>query len=101
MFLPISKNNMTVAITSLNAYHGEVKETLGERQRQVRAVLAARFDATNSELAELLKFSINRICPRILELRDKNEVELSCIRECKITGRQCKAWKVIKKNTLF
>ena len=92
---------MTVAITSLNAYHGEIKETLGERQRQVKAVLATQKDATNSELADLLKFSINRITPRILELRDKNEVELSCIRECKITGRQCKAWKIIRKETLF
>jgi len=93
--------SMTVAITSLNAYHGEIKETLGERQRQVKAVLATQKDATNSELADLLKFSINRITPRILELRDKNEVELSCIRECKITGRQCKAWKIIRKETLF
>jgi DNA-binding MarR family transcriptional regulator len=92
---------MTVAITSLNAYHGEIKETLGERQRQVKAVLATQKDATNSELADLLKFSINRITPRILELRDKGEVELSCIRECKITGRQCKAWKIIRKETLF
>jgi len=92
---------MTVAITSLNAYHGEIKETLGERQRQVKAVLATQKDATNSELAELLKWQINRVTGRTNELRDKNEVELSCIRECKITGRQCKAWKIIRKETLF
>ena len=93
---------MTTSITSLNAYHGEVKPTLKTREDSVFQAIFVLGEASNSELAEYLKWSINRVTPRVLELRDAGRVELSKIRECKVTGRQVKAWKVAKiKETLF
>jgi hypothetical protein len=93
---------MTSSITSLNAYHGEVKSTLKTREDDVFRAISALGEASNSELAEYLKWSINRVTPRVLELRDANKVELARIRECKVTGRQVKTWKLLKiKTTLF
>ena len=41
---------------------------------------------TNMELAEMMGWSINRITPRIGELRNLGYVREFCVRKCRITG---------------
>ena len=41
---------------------------------------------TNMELAEILSWSINRVTPRIGELRNLGYVREFCVRKCRITG---------------
>jgi len=88
---------MTVQETSLEAYLG-VKPRLGEKQKEVYRLLknATRvgFDMTNMEIAQALKWSINRVTPRVYELREKGLVVLSQKRLCSVTGRRAMAWRV-------
>ena len=83
--------------TSLEAYL-EVKPRLGEKQKEVYRLLknATRvgFDMTNMEIAQALKWSINRVTPRVYELRQAGLVVLSQKRLCSVTGRRAMAWKI-------
>lgn len=87
---------MEVQPTSLKAYFEEVLPTLGNRHKQVLEVLIKHKDMTNMELANQLDWSINRITPRVKELRKKDIVVQSQVRECKITRRNVIAWKFNK-----
>ena len=83
--------------TSLEAYL-EVKPRLGEKQKEVYRLLknATRmgFDMTNMEIAQALRWSINRVTPRVYELRQAGLVVLSRKRKCSVTGRRAMAWRV-------
>lgn len=93
--------------TSLRAYAGDVKPTLGDRQRIVYRALQEQHalgvvSMTNSELAEMLSWPINTITPRIYELRAKGVVVEDCKRACKLTGRMAYAWRVAEtQDSLF
>lgn len=78
--------------TSLNAYL-EVKESLNLRQKEIISVFN-RFnrDFTNTELSEVLGWSINRVTPRVLELRHKGILVENKERPDYFTGRTCKSW---------
>lgn len=82
--------------TSLEAYH-EIQLRLGEKQAEVYKVLKAAtrygFDMTNMELALLLKWSINRVTPRVFELRRFGVVVMSQVRDCGVTGNRAMSWK--------
>ncbi|MHA1168685.1 MAG: hypothetical protein ACTSRU_12735 [Candidatus Hodarchaeales archaeon] len=98
--------------TSLVAYFDEVVPTLGERHREVFKVFTDNpsMNFTNMELADELGWSINRVTPRVYELRglgrktDKTGVTRenplkkkpilvkSELRECRITERMVNAW---------
>ena len=83
--------------TSLESYR-EVKKTLGKRQKEVMDVFNnAHFNAhpagfTNSEIADFLGWGINRVTPRVLELRKQGLLELNGIRKCRVTGRRAMVW---------
>ena len=86
--------------TSLLAYR-EIKPKRGKKQLEVYNVLLEAsqrgFDMTNLELARLLGWEINRVTPRVHELRhDWGDVVLSQKRKCGVTGRLAFAWKVKK-----
>ena len=82
--------------TSLEAYR-EVLPHLGMKQRIVYTEIykATRqgFNLTNMELAEWLQWSINRVTPRVYELRELGRVVLDEKRVCKVTGRRAMAWR--------
>ena len=80
--------------TSLAAYHDEVKPTLTSRHSAVVAALKRYEDATNNELAQVLGWQINRVTPRIFELREMGAVVESQRRKDLFTGRLSIAWKV-------
>ena len=79
--------------TSLDAWLN-VQEKLGRRQREVLIALHHLKEATNMEIANYLGWSINRVTPRVLELREMGLVTQSKIRKCRITGNNARAWKL-------
>ena len=87
---------MSLTNTSRKAYLNEVAPTLGARQIAVCEVFehAGERDFTNSELSEELGWTINRVTPRVKELRQYGILTLARERQCRITGRRVKAWKM-------
>ena len=51
-------------------------------------------DMTNMEVASALHWSINRVTPRVFELRDAGLVVSNGKRRCGVTGNTSYAWKV-------
>ena len=89
--------------TSLEAYFGEVLPTLNERQGQVLNIFLENpaMDFTNMELADELGWSINRVTPRVYELRGEgknNPLKHNPLlienrrRPCRVTNRTAIAW---------
>lgn len=87
-----------VADTSLEAYRTRVLPYLADSQRVVYELLAQAsgngFDMTNMEVAAALHWSINRVTPRVFELREMGVVMLSQRRRCGVTGNMAFSWKV-------
>lgn len=86
--------------TSLNAYLNEVLSTLGSRQREIVELFSKYPDLTNMEAAEILNWSINRVTPRVKELREKKVLISNKIRTCRVTGRKVWSWKINKPSNL-
>lgn len=86
--------------TSLLAYRERVLPHLGESQRAVLEVVVDAtgkgFDMTNMEIAQVLRWSINRVTPRVLELRERGLVVEHGRRACGVTGNLALAWRVKK-----
>jgi predicted transcriptional regulator len=104
-----------ISDTSLHAY-ALATQHLGAKQKAVLDALRFFPDATNAEIAAHLAWPINRITPRMGELRQQGLVLESCRRRCKVTGGMAWAWvakypvlppafeekpKVEQSNTLF
>lgn len=87
-----------IQTTSLNAFFSEVVATLGERHKSVLEAMKQRQNFTNTELSEFLGWSINRVTPRVKELRQKGFITEDIRRECKITNRIVIAWKLVTKG---
>jgi hypothetical protein len=81
--------------TSLFAYK-QIQPQLPRRQKQVYEALANYADATNEEVAHALDIGINKITPRMLELRKGGRVTLSQVRECRVTGFKANAWRIVR-----
>lgn len=79
--------------TSLTAFEA-VQADLSDKQYVVFCALRDLGEATNQELADYLKWGINRVTPRIFELREKGRVILAAARACKVTGRSANVWKI-------
>jgi len=85
-----------VAYTSLKAYYEKVMPILGKRQLQVFTVFLKNPDEafTNMEIAQKLGWSINRVTPRVLELRHMKLLTLHERRPCKVTGNESMSFKL-------
>jgi len=83
--------------TSLEAWL-EIQPKISGRRKQVFLALYELREATNMEIAKHLGWSINRVTPRVLELREMDVVEQSCIRECEVTKHNARAWKLSMKG---
>ncbi len=78
--------------SSIDAYLSVIP-SIGERQRAVYAALAKIGPASNMEIAQYLRWSVNQVTPRIFELRKIGWVIDDGLRECKITGRVVHVWR--------
>lgn len=78
--------------TSLMAYR-EIYNSLGRKQQQVLRTFYRHKNLTNSEVAAMLGWSINRVTGRVFELRQRGLVEEAGKRHCPYTGRLCIAWR--------
>lgn len=83
---------MGIQDTSIWAY-AHATQNLGAKQKQVLDALRFFPDATNTEIAAHLKWPINRITPRIGELRKMGLVLDAGRRPCKVTGSTAHAWR--------
>jgi transcription initiation factor IIE alpha subunit len=90
--------NTQVQSTSVGIYLTEVVSTLHGRHKQVVEAMKRGKNHTNSELSEILGWSINRVTPRVKELREREVVVEDERRECKVTGRYVIAWKLAIKG---
>ena len=90
--------------TSLRTYFDDVLPEIDGKRREVLRVLIddQTMDFTNMELAEELVWSINRVTPRVFELRGRDKrfplrrpilVE-SRRRRCNVTGTTAIAWQI-------
>lgn len=83
--------------TSITAYLNEVRPTLAPRHLAVLEVFG-RSDGryfTNSEIAQALGWSINRVTGRVKELREAGILEESRKRQCAVTLRDVHAWCIV------
>ena len=78
--------------TSLMAYL-EIVPSIGAKQKVVFNAICSHNGITNMELAAELRWSINRVTPRVHELRRIGLVKLKEKRNCNITGRLAMAWE--------
>ena len=87
---------MNVNQTSLQAYYNEIIPIRGLRQLEVLKALETLVNASNMMIAAHLGWSINRVTPRINELRKANPplVIESGVYQCKITNRKVNYWKI-------
>ena len=79
--------------TSLAAFDA-VRVELNNRRKQVFDAIISIEPCTNAEIARFLGWSINRVTPRVKELRDLFLVKKDCVRCCGVTGFSAVAWRV-------
>lgn len=77
--------------TSLMAYH--TLEKVGQKQKACMRVIRELGEACNQDIARTLKWEINRVTPRVKELRELNLVEESERRINPLTGRKVIYWR--------
>ena len=77
--------------TSLHAYT-LATQNLGKKQREVLDALRFFPDATNAVIATQMRIAINRVTPRMGELRRQGLVLEAGKRTCKVTGGTAHAW---------
>lgn len=78
--------------TSLQAYQ-EIRQHMGERQRQVYHALMSLGEATNSMISQSSGIPINVVTPRINELRKARMVVFAKEGFCPITGKRALFWR--------
>ena len=80
--------------TSLEAYK-VLTPDLGSLQEIVYNTIMDHPNSCNHELAKILGWEINRITPRVKELRDKGLVVCVCNKIDSSTNRNVMCWKAI------
>jgi hypothetical protein len=80
--------------TSLKAYREEALPKMVHSHAAVLGALERLGEATNSEIARDLEWSINRVTGRTNELVKSGKVVDAGKRACKVTGRTAHIWAV-------
>jgi DNA-binding MarR family transcriptional regulator len=78
--------------TSLDAYYNIQK--LSQKRKMVYDAIQELGEATNMDIADHLGWTINRITPRVLELREKGLVEVAKKQKSRQTKRLSYFWKI-------
>jgi DNA-binding Lrp family transcriptional regulator len=78
--------------TSLEAFE-LIKPKINANQRIILDVIeGAACDMTGMEIAKYLGWSVNRVTPRVLELRQKGLLKGCGVRKCGVTGYNAVGW---------
>lgn len=78
--------------TSLEAYQ-KVQPKISYSQQAILSVLEGfKSPLTNAEIAKLLGWAINRVTPRVLELRNKGLLVDCGVRPCTVTQNNAHQW---------
>ncbi len=86
--------------TSVQSYR-EIRETLGDRQRQVYDLIQRHPNRTDRELASIAGVNDpNQIRPRRTELTDKGLIAEGGRRRCTVTGKVAKTWRITRHEQL-
>jgi len=86
---------MAIQITSLLAYQ-EALKSLGEKQVKVyNKIKSLGRPVNNRMLSELMDWPINRVTPRVLELRELGLVEEAYTAQDTETKRQSIYWRAV------
>jgi hypothetical protein len=80
--------------TSLESYFEEVLPTLGVRQKLVYDAIASLGCPTDMEISKFLNVEIRSVGPRRNELMHLGLIKLCEKRQCSITRRTAKSWRV-------
>ena len=80
--------------TSLEAYQ-VLEPELGNLQRTVYQVLVFNPGMSNHDIARTLHWEINRVTPRVKELRDKGLVIQNGSKIDRLTNKRVMCWKVV------
>lgn len=71
----------------------ENRQKLAEKQEKVLQILKnSQKSLTNCEISRVLGWDINRVTPRVLELRKLGLVVKDKIRRCNITNNNANSW---------
>lgn len=73
----------------------KVSPHIGRAQREILSFISTRVNATNREIAKGLGWEINRVTPRVLELRAMGRVIEAGRRNDMETGRRSIAWTYV------
>ena len=85
--------------TSLSAYD-KIKSSLSERRLSVLNVLEKEFrPMTNTEIGDVLGWSINRVTGRVNELVEMGLVKLVRKGTCPVTGFNASFWGWVKQES--
>ena len=79
--------------TSLEAYKSIMPE-LGDMQQDVYYAIAKNPGMSNHDIARYLHIEINRVTPRVKELRDLNLIVFSHYKQDRITQRTVMCWRL-------
>lgn len=80
--------------TKREAYTGAVRRGLGDSAMRVFDCILHHGPVSNMEISQILQIPINRITPRVYELREQGMVSMDIRRACKVTGMQVRTWVV-------
>jgi DNA-binding MarR family transcriptional regulator len=78
--------------TSLEAFK-VLEPELGNLQRVVYDTICEHNGMSNHDISRFLHWEINRVTPRVKELRDMGLIVCSHVRLDKVTGRNVMCWK--------
>lgn len=81
--------------TSLEAFDS-IRPRLGQMQDICLSTIVNNPGMSNHDISRYLNIEINKVTPRVKELRDFGLVEFSHFKKDRITHRRVMCWKVIK-----
>ena len=86
--------------TSLKAYDS-IQPKIGHNQSLVLEVIKRLNGATNAEIGKEIGWEINRVTPRVKELREKGLVRDAGKRACKVTGSESHVWRTDEPRKIY
>ena len=87
---------MNMQDTSLEAYFDKVLPNINRKQKAILTFFYnyKNCNYTNAEISDKIGWAINRVTPRVLELRHKGLLISSGRRMCTVTKNSAYAWRL-------